>query len=467
MSGSKGNYLPHFQKEMIPKKVNGNKLSMYSVALEGWRRGLKLKFFTEVHGGEYKILFSLSDENNKCIFQGSHGDKVQDRTVKTDCWDQTKTKEYLEKAGFLVPKGKKFELHSHDEEILSFVEEIDFPIAIKGDIGHLETVYDENELKNKLQKIKNSNLHDEIEIEQYIRGEHYKIYILDGKVISVIKIKPAHIVGDGKHSIEELIQLKNNERKNSPSLRTNLIEVNQDIINNLKKKNYSLQTILNLGKIIYLSSKCSLSNGGEPIVVTDQICEEIKEFAVKAIDTIPGLNHCELEMIVDNEDKYFITEINVQPDISPYIFPVEGEPNDIPKSIIDYYFPETINKERTSFYFNFDKIHNILRKGLMQEITISNSLKANNMIKKYYEAYGDVHSNRFHNWLLENTLKLNLNGFAKKLENGTKGILVYGDTENVNKFHKLLEKNVPLMNNVRYQNLLVDNPLNSGFEIID
>lgn len=470
MSGSNVKWLPHLKAEMIPKKAHGNNLSMYSVALEGWRRGLKLKFFTALHEGKYEIQFSLAGKNKLHFFEVSKGDKVQESAVSI-CNDKAKSKKYLQEAGLPVPRGRKFKLGTEEDKIISFANEIGYPVVVKPSNGKLgknvfTEIKSEKELIRIVRKLKEES-NDDILIEEYIEGHDYRIYVLDNKVISVIKREPANVVGDGKHTIEELIHIKNEQRKKNPNLRTRPIKIDDDIISNLKKNNYSLQTVLDFEEKLYLRSKCNISSGGDPIDVTSEFPSHLKEIAVKAVDTIPGLIQSGIDMIVDSNKNGYIIEMNIRPGIGSHLFPVKGDAIDVPKAIIDYYFPETTNNNRTDLYFNFDKIHDILRRGFLKEIVVSNANETDNMIKKYFEAYGDVNTNRFHNWLLKQTLNLNLYGFAKNLENGTKCILVYGDTKNVKEFNELLAKNVPLMENVRYQNNYLDIPLKASFEIID
>lgn len=468
MSGSNVNWLPHLTNEMIPNEVHGINLSVYSIALEGWRRGLKLKFFPKLHEDKYEIQFSLSNENRKHIFTVTKGDKVQDSAVLL-CNDKTKCKEVLQKAGLLVPIGKNFKKGSNIEKIISFANDIGYPVILKTNISMSKKI-NSNVIKTEkelIETLSNEKINSDILVEKYITGENYRIYVLDGQIISVIKKIPAKVIGDGKHTIKELIEIKNLQRKNNPYLQTKPIKIDEEIINNLHKKDYTLNTILKSEEKLYLKSNCHISSGGDTINFTNNFPDSLKKLVLKAVDAIPGLYQCSVDVIVDNDNNGYVLEIDTQACIASHIFPVEGNAIDVPKAIIDYYFPETKNNERLNLYFDFSKIINILRRGLLKEMVVSNQIQTTNMKKQYYEAYGDVNTNKFHNWLLKYTLNLNLNGFAKSLENGVKCIVIYGEANNVDKFHKLLEKNVPLMVNTTYDNEYLSLPIKVGFEIID
>ncbi len=71
-----------------------------------------------------------------------------------------------------------------------------------------------------------------------------------------------------------------------------------------------------------------------------------------------------------------IIEINSRPHITAQLFPWEGKARDIPKAIIDYYFPETqCNHSQPSYYFDFDSVWKAFRNGIVKEMVIPNFLK--------------------------------------------------------------------------------------------
>src|SRR5690625_2226564 len=99
---------------------------------------------------------------------------------------------------------------------------------------------------------------------------------------------------------------------------------------------------------------------------------EIKEIALNAMKSIPGLTHCDVDMLVNERtgDGY-VNEINSRPQISNHIFPIEGLARDIPKEIIDFYFPETIGGKRNdSFYYDFNPVYKSFRAMSIKEIVI-------------------------------------------------------------------------------------------------
>lgn len=83
--------------------------------------------------------------------------------------------------------------------------------------------------------------------------------------------------------------------------------------------------------------------------------DEVKQIAVDALKALPSLPHAGLDIIVNPEDnrKGVVLEINGTAEIGFHLFPLEGKAKDVPGAIMDYYFPETIGKEKSNFYFDY------------------------------------------------------------------------------------------------------------------
>src|SRR5699024_4844017 len=117
--------LPQLTNDIV-RQARKTKLCAYSVALEGWRRGLKLKWYTKdsEHFQDMVIfgvnppgrLFSLSSESKTHYFFRTRGDKVPSETVEIAS-EKDDAKIYMEKAGVPVPKGRGFAAETLDKEI--------------------------------------------------------------------------------------------------------------------------------------------------------------------------------------------------------------------------------------------------------------------------------------------------------------------------------------------------------------
>src|SRR5690625_4265030 len=93
-------WLAHL-KNSIPQEAYGYTISMYCVALEGWRRGLDLKFINSSRSKAH-TLFSLSNEDKEHVFSVSRGDKVPKSAIQI-CINKNLTKEYLLRSDVPAP----------------------------------------------------------------------------------------------------------------------------------------------------------------------------------------------------------------------------------------------------------------------------------------------------------------------------------------------------------------------------
>src|SRR5690625_3540123 len=106
----------------IPESIGGYSLSFYSIALEGWRRGLTLKFINK-NRSKAHTSFELSSDIKKHQFTVSRGDLVPRKAIRT-CINKYQTKQHLLEAGVPTPKGKKFFAKDNDSEMITYANEL-------------------------------------------------------------------------------------------------------------------------------------------------------------------------------------------------------------------------------------------------------------------------------------------------------------------------------------------------------
>src|SRR5699024_947177 len=295
----------------------------------------------------------------------------------------------------------------------------------------------EIELKNAIQHVRDIE-YDDVVVESFEEGDDYRIYVVGDQVVGSIHRVPAHVIGDGKHTIEELINQKNEVRKDNPYLKTRLIEMDSELINYIKASEYSIESVPRKDETVYLRGAANISGGGDPIEATDALSDEVKQVAVDAIKSIPGLKHAGVDMLV-NGDESVVLEVNPTADISMHIFPLKGKAQNVPEAIIDHYFPETkgLAQDRTRIYFDYKVINDLLRKMLVQEYQVTDA-PPGKLYAKRYVITGKVQNVGFRNWVRKEARKRNLHGYVRNLNNG-KVVVVVGDDDDkkVNNFKKL------------------------------
>lgn len=447
------NWLPHLHPEVV-SEVEGNYLDSYVVALEGWRRGLTLRWhvkdsekFKEMktwYVDEPGQLFSLHSKEKSHYFFRTRGDKVTNEAVEKGM-DKQRTKELLKKAGIPVPDGRQFSRKDDEETVIEYAETLGYPVVIKpkdGSFGRgvMSDIKSEEELKYSLQYLREQLEEDQIIVEKYIPGNDYRLYVVDDKVVGAILRVPPNVVGDGINSIEALIDIKNSERQLNPRLTTCPIKINQELVDYIGKSGYTLESIPGKDEVVYLSDKGNISIGGDPIDVLDELSDEIKQIAVQALRAIPGLTHGAVDLIIDKDqdgnEAGYVIELNPTAQIGGILFPVKGKSRDIPAAIIDYYFPETKNvqTEKEKIYFDFYDVLEplISRQGVISTVSPAPIGKIH---MKKYTVYGDVQNHGYHLGLRKQAFERGLHGFVMNVEDNAIDIVVAGtDKEMVDDF---------------------------------
>lgn len=153
-------------------------------------------------------------------------------------------------------------------------------------------------------------------IEEYIMGNHYRISTYKNSIIAITQRIPAHVTGDGKKTISELVHAKNihrNKRHLPP------ITLCKEDISHLKTNNMHLSTILKKDEVAILHHGCDMDIGGDRKKINiSKIPTENREMFLKAAQVI-GLDHAGIDYIspdinISHTDiKSAINEINSAP----------------------------------------------------------------------------------------------------------------------------------------------------------
>lgn len=475
------NTLHHLNKEVV-SDIKGFQLDAYLIALEGWRRGLILKWYKDeteqctlhrLNSSTHGKFFSLSSDKRTHYFFRSRGDMVSNEAVRL-CQNKEKTKQYLAKRKVPVPLGEVFKIKDRNA-IITYAKKIGFPVIVKpvsGSMGKgvFTDIKSADELKEVLSILKSTLKYTNYLVEKFYPGQEYRVYVVGDQVIGAMNRLPANITGNGTNTISELIEMKNKARKKNPYLQRKPIKVDYEISQTLKTKGYQLDTVLEKGEIIYLRNISNLSAGGDPISASHELSNKVKKVAVKALKALPSIPQGGVDIIVDplNNKKCVVLEINATAEISFHPFPLEGEPQDVPAAIIDYYFPETTKNKKTSFYFDFPSILEPLKSWVTDEIKVSQPIEGE-VYGKRYVVEGKVVKVGYMNRMKREALQRNLYGYAKQIDKSKIEMIIYGtDRDELEAFYKICKKGSKKskVTNVVSEDLVINEPIKMGFDVI-
>ncbi len=288
---------------------------------------------------------------------GKHVEWILDRdssitpySVSIICGDKYITKKVLMANKISVPVGEKF-LPNEWELSTLYAKKIGFPVVVKPVFGsHGDNIYMDIENSEELQKIVQNVFCKELNvpfiIEKQFDGKEYRVFLTKEGQYAVLHREPAHIVGDGKHTIKELIKAENKKRK----ARVNClcpIAVDEITRMYMEKKDITLIDIPAKGKKVYLRHNSNVAKGGLCIDYTDEIHPSVIKNCKKILNTFSGLSYVGIDYmskdITANQTSsmYTILEVNTVPGIHMHMKPSMGKPRNVAKYMVDMIFPET------------------------------------------------------------------------------------------------------------------------------
>ncbi|MDS0528285.1 cyanophycin synthetase [Clostridium sp. SHJSY1] len=292
-------------------------------------------------------MFPLGDTGFYQIGYGKQG-RVIEATIgdKTSCVaadiasDKELTKKLLYNQNIPVPDGREVK---NVIDLLIEGERIGYPLVLKPRYGNkgngvILNIKDDKELIQEFNNMKNK--YNNIILEKHIKGNDYRVCVVDREVVAVALRIPPFVIGNGRDNLKELIRELNDNSSRGDDHEKPLtkVKIDSELINFLNGKGLSLNNIPRLGEKINLREKANLSTGGMSIDCTDDICEENKKICIRAAKAI-GLDICGIDIKTTDISKPLdnnsgIMEINAAPGIRMHTYPYEGKSRDVGESIL-------------------------------------------------------------------------------------------------------------------------------------
>ncbi len=260
--------------------------------------------------------------------------------------DKEDTKNILSAAEIPVPKG----LICVDHEDLELaIKKIGYPIVTKP--------IDGNHGKGATTDIKNwdeavvafeaaKKYSRKIIVEKFITGFDHRILVINYKFICAAKRTPAAVLGDGKSTIQQLIDKVNEDPRRGFGHEKVLTSIKVDSFTEkiLADKNLTLESVLSKGEELWLKPTANISTGGTATDVTDLV-HPSNIFMCERIARIIGLDICGIDIMAENlseplsENGGAILEVNAAPGFRMHLEPTEGLPRNVAEPVIDMLYP--------------------------------------------------------------------------------------------------------------------------------
>jgi len=183
-------------------------------------------------------------------------------------------------------------------------------------------------------------------VEKFVEGDDHRLLVVNGKLVAAAKKIPGHVVGDGVHTIEELVEIVNRDSRRGDGHSRVLTKLRLDVQAEqiLERKGFTRQTVLRSGEKQYLRSTANLSTGGTAVDVTDLIHHDNRDIAERAVMAV-GLDVGGVDFVTPDIRRSFkdvggaIVEINAASGFRMHLSPSEGKPRDVAGAVVDMLFP--------------------------------------------------------------------------------------------------------------------------------
>lgn len=250
----------------------------------------------------------------------------------------------LDESGIPTPHGQR--VKSADEAVQA-AHKIGFPVVTKPlDANHGRGISLNLNSDDEVRwGFAQAELHGAVIVEQYLTGDDHRVLVINGRMVAAARRVPAHVIGDGVHSIAQLIEIVNTDPRRGIGHEKVLTRITIDAQAGrlLEAAGYTQQSVLAPGEVFYLRATANMSTGGTAIDVTDIMHPDNAEMAVCAAQVV-GLDVAGIDMMAPDITRSIcetggIVEVNAGPGFRMHLKPSEGKPRNVAGPVIEMLFP--------------------------------------------------------------------------------------------------------------------------------
>jgi cyanophycin synthetase len=262
--------------------------------------------------------------------------------------DKKLTNRLLAATGVPVPRS---EVVRDADEAATAAKRIGYPVAVKpldGNHGRgvVLNLADADAVRDGYHIARAESRRGGVIVETFLTGNDYRCLVIGGVLRAVAQRVPAHVEGDGKHTVSELVELTNADPRRGIGHEKVLtrIKVDEEAVSYAREQGFELSDVPPRGHRIYLKRTGNMSTGGISIDRTEEIHPDNAEIAELAARVV-GLDIAGIDLVCPDvslpirETGGGIVEVNAAPGFRMHTNPTEGESQYVAKPVIDLLFP--------------------------------------------------------------------------------------------------------------------------------
>jgi cyanophycin synthetase len=296
--------------------------------------------------------------NQQSLVQLGHG--VHQKRIRATITSQTSslgvdiasdkklTNQLLAGTGVPVPRA---EVVRSADEAAAAAGRIGYPVAVKpvdGNHGRgvILNLADEAAVRTGYDVARGESRQGGVVVESFLVGNDYRCLVVGGVLRAVAQRIPAHVEGDGTHTLGELVDLTNADPRRGIGHEKVLTRIGLDSesIGYAREQGFEMADPVSAGQRVFLKRTGNMSTGGISIDRTEEIHPENAEIAELAAKVV-GLDIAGIDFICPDislpvrQTGGGIVEVNAAPGFRMHTHPTEGEPQYVAKPVIEMLFP--------------------------------------------------------------------------------------------------------------------------------
>ncbi|MEP6588497.1 MAG: cyanophycin synthetase [Polaromonas sp.] len=259
--------------------------------------------------------------------------------------DKDLTKKLLRAAGVPTPLGRPV---SDPDDAWAAALEVGLPVVLKPQDGnqgkgvtvnittreHLDIAY------------RAAAEHGAVMVESFLPGCDFRLLVVGSKLVAASRREPPQVVGDGRHTVRELVDIVNQDPRRGEGHATSLTKIRFDdiAVARLDVQGLTPASIPAKGQRVILRNNANLSTGGTATDVTDEVHPAVAARAVAAAQMV-GLDICGVDVVCESmlqpleAQNGGVVEVNAAPGLRMHLSPSYGKGRAVGAAMIDELFP--------------------------------------------------------------------------------------------------------------------------------
>lgn len=259
--------------------------------------------------------------------------------------EKDETAAALERAGVPTPPWR---LATSIEDADGYARRLGYPIVVKPVDGHhgrgvTMDIVDEGGVNAAFELAIQAGHRRQAIVQGQVAGRDHRLLVIGGRLVACAERVPAGVVGDGRHTIAELVRIENDDPRRGDGHARELtrITIDEGTRAMVAAQGFRLDDIPTDGHRIQLARTANLSTGGTSIDRTDEVHPDVAGMAELAA-RIMGLDVAGIDIVTTDigrsllETGGAVIEVNAGPGFRMHTHPTVGRGRNIGGAVLDH-----------------------------------------------------------------------------------------------------------------------------------